>query len=175
MPTLVVRHVETSDPPQFQVVRLKDGKTTPPVAIGSPANTPVKDLPNSNLSALFGAGQGRDFYGEAYRLGLEEKLDLRIASNGPGVLAWPWEALADPQQAGALAHHCRIERQLDRGHDPLPLPEGLPRDGVSIFDTYSIMRVRTKWSTYGLQLKGSEAVRTHSAILMHRERVIGFS
>ncbi|MBS1221898.1 MAG: hypothetical protein H6R23_1518, partial [Proteobacteria bacterium] len=50
MPTLIIRHVEVSDPPQFQVVRLKDGKTTRPVAIVSPASTPVKDLPNSNLS-----------------------------------------------------------------------------------------------------------------------------
>lgn len=169
MSTLIIRHVETSDPPRFQVVRLKDGKTTPPAAIVSPAGTPVKDLPNSNLSvelrwyleefldypfppvtdraehvqevlrgwgeqaftALFGAGQGRDFYHDAERAGLEH-LDLRIASDDPTVLAWPWEALADPQQAGALAHHCRIERQLDRGHDPLPLPEGLPRDSINI-------------------------------------------
>jgi hypothetical protein len=51
MPTLIIRHVETSDPPQFQVVRLKDGKTTPPAVIVSPTATPpVKDLPNSNLS-----------------------------------------------------------------------------------------------------------------------------
>lgn len=169
MPALIIRHVEASDPPQFQVVRLKDGKTTAPAAIVSPASTPVKDLPNSNLSvklrwyleeflgypfppktdqaervqaalrgwgeqaftALFGAGSGRDFYHDAYRDGLEN-LDLRIASDHPGVLAWPWEALADPQHPGALAHHCRIERQLDRGHDPLPLPEGLPRDRINI-------------------------------------------
>lgn len=169
MPTLIIRHVEASDPPQFQVMRLKDGKTTFPVAIVSPASTPVKDLPDSNLSAelrwyleefldypfppvtdraehvqdalrgwgeqaftaLFGAGPGRDFYHDAYREGLEN-LDLRIASDHPGVLAWPWEALADPQHPGALAHHCRIERQLDRGHDPLPLPEGLPRDCINI-------------------------------------------
>ncbi|HRD68439.1 MAG TPA: CHAT domain-containing protein, partial [Candidatus Competibacter sp.] len=48
------------------------------------------------------------------------------------MLAWPWEALADPQQAGALAHHCRIERQLDRGHDPLELSKDLPRDRINI-------------------------------------------
>ncbi|MGB5064724.1 MAG: CHAT domain-containing protein, partial [Candidatus Competibacter sp.] len=169
MPALIIRHVEASDPPQFRVVRLKDGKTTSPVAIVSPASTPVKDLPNSHLSAelrwyleefldypfppvtdraervqealrgwgeqaftaLFGAGSGRDFYHDAYRDGLEN-LDLRIASDHPGVLAWPWEALADPQQAGALAHHCRIERQLDRGHDPLELPKDLPRDCINI-------------------------------------------
>ncbi|WP_169249057.1 tetratricopeptide repeat protein [Candidatus Competibacter phosphatis] len=169
MPALIIRHVEASDPPQFQVMRLKDGKTTTPAAIVSPAATPVKDLPNSNLSAelrwyleeflwypfppvtdraehvqdalrgwgeqaftaLFGAGSGRDFYHDAYRDGLEN-LDLRIASDHPGVLAWPWEALADPQHPGALAHHCRIERRLDRGHDPLPLPEGLPRDRINI-------------------------------------------
>ena len=169
MPALIIRHIEASDPPQFQVVRLKDGKTTAPAAIVSPASTPVKDLPNSNLSAelrwyleefldypfppvtdraehvqdalrgwgeqaftaLFGTGSGRDFYHDAYREGLEN-LDLRIASDHPGVLAWPWEALADPQQAGALAHHCRIERQLDRGHDPLELPKDLPRDCINI-------------------------------------------
>jgi hypothetical protein len=50
MSPLIIRHVEASDPPQFQVVRLKDGKTTLPVAIVAPASTPVKDLPNSNLS-----------------------------------------------------------------------------------------------------------------------------
>ena len=169
MSILIIRHVDASDPPQFQVVRLKDGKITPAAAIVSPASTPVAGLPNSNLiaelrwyleefldypfppvtdraehvqdalrgwgeqafTALFGAGPGRDFYSDAYRAGLEQ-LDLRIASDHPGVLAWPWEALADPQQAGALAHHCRIERQLDRGHDPLPLPEGLPRDSINI-------------------------------------------
>ncbi|MEH6876359.1 MAG: tetratricopeptide repeat protein, partial [Candidatus Competibacter sp.] len=169
MPALIIRHVEASDPPQFQVIRPEPFKATTPVAIVSPASTPVKDLPNSNLSAelcwyleefldypfppvtdraehvqdalrgwgeqaftaLFGAGPGRDFYHDAYREGLEN-LDLRIASNHPGVLAWPWEALADPQHPGALAHHCRIERQLDRGHDPLPLPEGLPRDCINI-------------------------------------------
>lgn len=169
MSTLIIRHVETSDPPLFQVVRLKDGRTAPPVAIAAPAAWPVKDLPNSNLSvelrwyleefldypfppvtdraervqealhgwgeqaftALFGTGQGRDFYHDAYRAGLEN-LDLHIASDHPGVLAWPWEALADPQQAGALAHHCRIERQLDRGHDPLELPKDLPRDCINI-------------------------------------------
>ncbi|MEI2741524.1 MAG: tetratricopeptide repeat protein [Candidatus Competibacter sp.] len=169
MATLIIRQVETSNPPQFSVMRLKDGKTTPPAPIVSPVSMPVKDLPDTSLSAglrwyledfldypfppvtdraecvqaalrgwgeqaftaLFGAGQGRDFYHDAHREGLEN-LDLRIASDDPGVLAWPWEALADPQQAGALAHHCRIERQLDRGHDPLPLPEGLPRDGINI-------------------------------------------
>ncbi len=169
MSALIIRHVEASDPPQFQVIRPEPFKATTPVAIVSPASTPVKDLPNSNLSAelrwyledfldypfppvtdraehvqdalrgwgeqaftaLFGAGSGRDFYHDAYREGLEN-LDLRIASDHPGVLAWPWEALADPQQAGALAHHCRIERQLDRGHDPLELPKDLPRDCINI-------------------------------------------
>lgn len=33
MATLIVRQVETGDPPQFQVMRLSDGKTTRPVPI----------------------------------------------------------------------------------------------------------------------------------------------
>ncbi|HRC73538.1 MAG TPA: hypothetical protein PK880_13550 [Candidatus Competibacter sp.] len=51
MAALIIRQVEFSNPPQFQVVRLKDGKTTSPVPIISPADTPVEGSPNSNLSA----------------------------------------------------------------------------------------------------------------------------
>jgi hypothetical protein len=48
------------------------------------------------FTALFGAGTGRDFYSDAARSGLEQ-LHLQIISNDASVLAWPWEALRDPQ------------------------------------------------------------------------------
>ena len=52
MAALMMRHVESSNPPQFLVMRLKDGKTTSPAAIVSPAATPVKDLPDSHNPAV---------------------------------------------------------------------------------------------------------------------------
>lgn len=81
--------------------------------------------------ALFHSGRGRDFYHDAYRSGLEN-LTLKIASDDPHLLAWPWEALRDPQTSGTLAHHARIERQLSGQHDPLDVPDQLPRDRINI-------------------------------------------
>lgn len=74
--------------------------------------------------------QARDWFQDARRNGLEN-LTLKIASNDPRVLAWPWEALHDPE-GGTLAHHCRIERQLSELHDPLKLPDNLPHDRINI-------------------------------------------
>ncbi|MFZ1568585.1 MAG: CHAT domain-containing protein [Thiolinea sp.] len=82
------------------------------------------------FKALF-QEDARDWFQDARRQGLEN-LTLKIASDDPRVLAWPWEALRDPQ-GGVLAHHCRIERQLMRGkHSPLPLPDNLPQDRINI-------------------------------------------
>ena len=61
------------------------------------------------FEALFRSGRGRDFYNDAYRAGLEN-LTLKIASDDPRVLAWPWEALRDPQTGGTLANHCQHGR-----------------------------------------------------------------
>jgi tetratricopeptide (TPR) repeat protein len=74
--------------------------------------------------------QARDWFQDVRRQGLEN-LTLKIASNDPRVLAWPWEALHD-REGGTLAHHCRIERQLSELHDPLPLPVNLPKDRINI-------------------------------------------
>jgi hypothetical protein len=49
MKTLIVRHVDQSDPAQFQVVRLPDGKTIGPVVVPSPVGFPVAGRPNSDL------------------------------------------------------------------------------------------------------------------------------
>ncbi|MCI5211454.1 MAG: hypothetical protein D3910_22330, partial [Candidatus Electrothrix sp. ATG2] len=70
------------------------------------------------------------WFQEARKEGLEN-LHLKISSDDPRVLAWPWEALHDPE-GGTLAHHCRIERQLSELHDPLPLPDNLPDDRINI-------------------------------------------
>jgi len=48
--TLIIRHVST-EPDQFQVIRLKDGKSTPDVEIKPPETFPVEGRPNTNLSA----------------------------------------------------------------------------------------------------------------------------
>ena len=74
--------------------------------------------------------RARDWFQDARRNGLEN-LHLKIASNAPTILAWPWEALNDPE-GGPLAHSCLIERQLDELHDPLSLPEDLPKDNFNI-------------------------------------------
>jgi tetratricopeptide (TPR) repeat protein len=82
------------------------------------------------FKALFHGGMARDWYRDAVRDGTEH-LQLRIIANEPSVLAWPWEALHDPER-GYLAHKCHIERQLNNVADPPPLPENLPRDRLSI-------------------------------------------
>jgi tetratricopeptide (TPR) repeat protein len=82
------------------------------------------------FSALFESGLARDWYHDATRDGTEA-LQLRIVANDPAVLAWPWEALHDPQR-GYLAQQCHIERQLTDVPDPPPLPEDLPRDCLNI-------------------------------------------
>ncbi|MCG6862771.1 MAG: tetratricopeptide repeat protein, partial [Chromatiaceae bacterium] len=75
-------------------------------------------------------GQPLLWYERAYREGLEH-LTVKIASDDPRVLSWPWEALRDPDGT-TLAHSCRIERQLGALHDPLALPEQLPANHINI-------------------------------------------
>jgi len=82
------------------------------------------------FNALFHGGMARDWYRDIVRDGMEH-LQLRIVANEPAVLAWPWEALHDPER-GYLAYKCHIERQLNNVADPPPLPENLPRDRLNI-------------------------------------------
>ncbi|HLN26350.1 MAG TPA: hypothetical protein VK395_01245 [Gemmataceae bacterium] len=50
MNALLVRHIPQSDPPQFQVTRLPDGKTSgQTIEIRSPAGFPVEGRPQSDL------------------------------------------------------------------------------------------------------------------------------
>jgi tetratricopeptide (TPR) repeat protein len=59
------------------------------------------------------------------------RLHLQISSDDPRVLAWPWEALRDPE-LGFLAHTCQVERRLNTVRDAQELPESLPKDRVNI-------------------------------------------
>ena len=83
----------------------------------------------STFERLF-TGQPLLWYDRIRNLGLPN-LVLKIASDDPRVLAWPWEALCDPHGT-TLAHTCRLERQLGAMHDPLSLPEGLSQTQVNI-------------------------------------------
>ena len=84
-----------------------------------------------SFSALF-TGRARDWYQEARRSadGLSS-LRLKIACDDPRILAWPWEALCDPE-GPTLAHNCCIDRQLNELHDPLDISGDLPTDCINI-------------------------------------------
>jgi hypothetical protein len=49
MKTLIIRHVESGDPPRFQAIVAADGRSTETVAIPSPIGFPVEGRPNSDL------------------------------------------------------------------------------------------------------------------------------
>lgn len=165
--TLAIRHIPGSEPPQFQVVRLSDGKSTHPATLPSPFGFPVEGRPNSDLmrelqwyletfldypfppeidhaervlKAL------RDWGEQAFRTLFHEysaghlfdsatqeysSLHLQISADDPRVMAWPWEALRDPE-LGVLAHTCQIERRLNTCRDPQPVHASLPTDRVNI-------------------------------------------
>ncbi|MEM1027006.1 MAG: CHAT domain-containing protein, partial [Planctomycetota bacterium] len=83
------------------------------------------------FNALFGGGPARDMYRQAITGPDDFKnLSLKIVASDPLVLAWPWEALCDPQH-GYLAHHCHIDRQI-QVDDPPELHPDLPTDRVNI-------------------------------------------
>ncbi len=79
---------------------------------------------------LFNNGTARDFFHDATREGYEN-LRLQVMSDDATILQWPWEALLDPQ-AAYIAVTCQIERRLNTVHDPMPIPDDLPRDRVNI-------------------------------------------
>jgi tetratricopeptide (TPR) repeat protein len=77
------------------------------------------------FDALFTPPAARRAYEQAVGDGFE-KLTLRVVSDSPAVLGWPWEALEDPE-AFRLATQCQVERRLNVVRDPPParkLPGG---------------------------------------------------
>ncbi|HEY1188027.1 MAG TPA: CHAT domain-containing protein, partial [Gemmata sp.] len=167
--TLIVHHVANTDPPQFTVQRLGDGKTAPPAVVAPPNSVRVDGRLNTRLTdelrwyleeflsypfppqtdhaervwqavetwgqqtftALFADTHARRSYEKAVESGFDH-LTIRIVSDSPAVLGWPWEALHDPEPGGGrLAHHCAIERRIDSGRDPVALA-ALPADRVNV-------------------------------------------
>jgi tetratricopeptide (TPR) repeat protein len=85
-------------------------------------------------------------------------LRLKVASDEPSVLAWPWEALRRPGDI-ELALECSIERQLSTVDELLPLPEGIRAsntinilyvisrpDGEGDVDYHSLVRSLTDYA-----------------------------
>ena len=91
----------------------------------------LSDWGKKAFSILF-AGKARDWYQDARKseIGLSG-LQLKIACDDPRILAWPWEALCDPDGT-TLAHTCCIERQLNELHDPLEISKDLSADCINI-------------------------------------------
>jgi len=119
----------------------------------------LRDWGEQCFARLF-AGQALLWYDQARRAGLEH-LTLKIASDDPRVLGWPWEALRDPH-GSTLAHGCRIERQLSELHDPLPLPEQLPRERIHILLIIARPYGETDVGYHALARPLVEQVRKHS-------------
>jgi tetratricopeptide (TPR) repeat protein len=90
----------------------------------------LKDWGKQTFRALFTNPAAVRFFdasiGTAYF-----NLHLQIASDDSRILAWPWEALWDPE-LGWLAQTCQIERRLNSVRDPQPIPKSLPKDRVNI-------------------------------------------
>ncbi len=82
------------------------------------------------FDALFGSRDGGKLLDDATADGYE-KLLLQVWSDDARVLAWPWEALRDPNNS-ALAPICGIERRLNTILDPVPVAAGLPTNRVNI-------------------------------------------
>jgi tetratricopeptide (TPR) repeat protein len=71
-----------------------------------------------------------NWYYEARKSGLTN-LTIKIASNDPAVLSWPWEALYSNDDE-YIAQQCRIERQLSNIADVRPFTNELPSNQLNI-------------------------------------------
>ena len=58
-------------------------------------------------------------------------LELRISSDDPRVLQWPWEAIRT-SDGGVLSRTCQIKRQLNEVRSPPAISDKLPSDCVNI-------------------------------------------
>jgi tetratricopeptide (TPR) repeat protein len=159
-PEIAIEHVPGSAPAAFRLTRYPTGKSLDTAVVPSPYEFEVGGRPDTSLmrelrwylesfldrpyhpdtihaeevlAALEGWGSrcfdlifNRRDAGEW----LDEASVLRIKSDDPVILSWPWEALFDPQ-SGYLVHHRRMERQLNKLGKPPKLAE-LPKERVNI-------------------------------------------
>ena len=72
----------------------------------------------------------RDWYQDAKRQNFEG-FRIKITSDSPEIMSWPWEALYSGDD-GWLALRCCIDRQLSSIGDPPPLPATLDQDAIHI-------------------------------------------
>ena len=89
----------------------------------------IKAWGRSVFDALF-VGYARDWYQDAKRQCFEE-LRIKIASDSPEIMSWPWEALYSKDD-GYLALRCCIDRQLNDIADPPPLSEELDQNVIHV-------------------------------------------
>ncbi|MCG8576151.1 MAG: CHAT domain-containing protein, partial [Flavobacteriales bacterium] len=83
------------------------------------------------FKALFDSGNARDWMTEAKKSAGSNPFQLRISSDDPGILSWPWEALRDPS-SGVLGIQAKIERLLNRDLPGTPKTPKLPKDRINI-------------------------------------------
>ena len=81
------------------------------------------------FNALF-TGHARDWYQDAKRQNFEG-FRIKITSDSPEIMSWPWEALYSGDD-GWLALRCCIDRQLSSIGDPPPLPVAPAQDSIHI-------------------------------------------
>ena len=89
----------------------------------------LKEWGNDCFSALFD-GEARNWYRDAWRDGLNN-LTVKIVSNDPNVLSWPWEALFS-EGDGYIAQSCRIQRDLYNIRSVRPFSSKLPTKQLNI-------------------------------------------
>ena len=110
----------------------------------------VKEWGKAVFDALF-TGYARDWYQEEKKKNFAD-FKLKIVSDSPEIMSWPWEALYSEEDE-YLALRCCIERQLCTVGDPIPLPDNLPRDAIHIL--YIISRPKGRQEVGYHTLAGS--------------------
>jgi tetratricopeptide (TPR) repeat protein len=114
---------------RWYLERFLDYPFEPRITVAEQVWRGVEEWGQSTFQQLF-TGQPHLWFDRIRATGLEN-LVLKIASDDPKILAWPWEALRDPHGT-TLAHTCRIERQLANLNDPQPLPTSLSSSEVNV-------------------------------------------
>lgn len=145
---------------RWYLERFLDYPFAPNTSLAEEIQDALDEWGKDTFSKLF-QGKVYDWYQETIKFNLDQ-LILKIASEDPRILAWPWEALHD-SQGTTLAHTCRIERQLKELHDPRPLPDNLPTDCINILLVIA--------RPYGYQNVCSRALSRPLVELSHKQTV----